>query len=134
MHHSDRKVATLDIAQCRSNYAKSFSTKIGANFFGLSFRNVVEIGKLRERERGKHTRSRSQTKGYIYVNQFSSPFLQTCRGNKKNKPGTTIIYTTEREDTIIDRESCVNVREWRACVNMGETTQYVCVNAYCVRV
>ena len=61
----------------------------------------------REREREKHTR-RSQTKGHIYVNQFSSPFLQTCTGDKKNKPRTTIIYTTEREDKIIDSESCVN--------------------------
>ena len=33
---------------------------------------------------------------------------------------TTIIYTTELEDKIIDSESCVNVREWRACVNMGD--------------
>ena len=78
---------------------------------------------LREREREKHTRSRSQTKGrnyFVSVNKFSSPFLQTCTGDKKNKPRTTIIYTREREDKIIDGESCVNVREWRACVNMGD--------------
>ena len=31
-----------------------------------------------------------------------------------------IIFTKEREDKIIDSESCVNVREWRACVNMGD--------------
>ena len=70
--------------------------------------------------REKHTRSRCQTKRHIYVNQFSSPFLQTCTGDKKNKPRTTIIYTTEREDKIIDSESCVNVRQWHACVNMGD--------------
>ena len=29
-----------------------------------------------------------------------------------------IIYATEREDKIIDSESCVNVREWCACVNI----------------
>ena len=28
--------------------------------------------------------------------------------------------TTEREDKIIDSESCVNVREWCSCVNMGD--------------
>ena len=43
-----------------------------------------------------------------------------CTGDKKNKPRTTIIYTTEREDKIIDSESCVNVREWCACVNMSD--------------
>ena len=46
--------------------------------------------------------------------------------------------TTVREDTIIDSNSCVNVREWRACVNMDDRlitgTQYVCANACCVRV
>ena len=36
--HADRKVATLGIAQCHSIYAQSFSTKFGANFFGVSFR------------------------------------------------------------------------------------------------
>ena len=35
--HSDRKVATLGIAQCRSIYVQSFSTKFGAIFFYLSF-------------------------------------------------------------------------------------------------
>ena len=30
------------------------------------------------------------------------------------------IYTTEREDKIIDSESCANVREWCARVNMGD--------------
>ena len=54
------------------------------------------------------------------MNQFSSSFLQTCTGDKKNKSRTIIIYTTEREDKIIDSESCVNVREWCACVNMGD--------------
>ena len=39
---------------------------------------------------------------------------------QKNKPRTTIIYTTECEDKIIDSESCVNVREWCARVNMGD--------------
>ena len=47
-------------------------------------------------------------------------FLQTCTGGKKNKPRTTIIYATEREDKIIDSGSCVNVCEWHACVNMGD--------------
>ena len=69
---------------------------------------------------GRHANRHHLVKGHIYVNQFSSPFLQTCTGDKKNKPRTTIIYTTEREDKIIDSESCVNVREWRACVNMGD--------------
>ena len=41
--HGDRKVATLGIAQCHSIYAQSFSTKFGANIFGLSFR-VFENG------------------------------------------------------------------------------------------
>ena len=54
------------------------------------------------------------------MNHFSSPFLQTCTGDKKKKQRTTIINTTEREDKIIDSESCVNVREWHACVNMGD--------------
>ena len=42
-----------------------------------------------------------------------------CTGDKKNKPRTTIIYTTEREDKIIDSESCVNGREWLVHVNMN---------------
>ena len=67
------------------------------------------------------TRSRPQTKGHIYMNQVSSPFLQTCTGDKKNKQRATIIYTTEREDTIIDSESRVNVHKWHACVNMSDT-------------
>ena len=64
------------------------------------------------------------------MNQFSSPVLQTCTGDKKNKPRTTIIYTLEREDKIIDSESCVNVREWCACVNNGDRLlSMFCVNA-----
>ena len=60
----------------------------------------------------------------------------TCTGDKKNKPRTTIIYTTEREDKIIDSESCANVREWRACVNMGDRllSKFVWLCACCVRV
>ena len=38
----------------------------------------------------------------------------------KQLASKTIIYTTEREGKIIDSESCVNVREWCACVNMGD--------------
>ena len=40
--------------------------------------------------------------------------------SKMNKPRTTIIYTMEREAKVIDSESCVNVREWCARVNMGD--------------
>ena len=62
----------------------------------------------------------------------------TCTGDIKNKPRTTIIYTTEREDKIFDSESCVNVREWRAGVNMGDRLLGVFVwmhaCACCVRV
>ena len=37
--------ATLGIVQCRSTYAQSFSTKFGANFFGLCFLfNTVFFG------------------------------------------------------------------------------------------
>ena len=45
-----------------------------------------------------------------------------------------IIYTTECEDKIIDNESCVNVREWRACVNMGDRLlrMFVLMCAVCV--
>ena len=44
------------------------------------------------------------------------------------------MYTTEREDKIIDSESCVNVREWRACVNMGDRllSKFVWMRAVCV--
>ena len=51
---------------------------------------------------------------------FLPLFFRRVHGGKRNKPRTTIIYTTEREDKIIDSESCVNVREWCACVNMGD--------------
>ena len=48
-----------------------------------------------------------------------------------------ILYTTEREDKIIDSESCescVNVREWCACVNMGDRllSVFVWMRAVCV--
>ena len=54
--------------------------------------------------------------------------------DKKNKPRTTILYTTEREDKIIDSESCVKVREWRAYVNMGDRllSMFVWMRAVCV--
>ena len=48
------------------------------------------------------------------------PFSSDGYRGQKEQPRTTIIYTTEREDKIIDSERCVNVREWRACVNMGD--------------
>ena len=65
---------------------------------------------------------------------FLPLFFQTCTGDKKNKPRTTIIYTTEREDKIVDCESCVNVREWCACVNMGDRllSMFVWMRAVCV--
>ena len=40
--------------------------------------------------------------------------------SQKNNNTNEFLYTTEREDKIIDSESCVNVREWCACVNMGD--------------
>ena len=72
-----------------------------------------------ERERNTHAAGLRRMDIFTWTS-FLPLFLQTCTGDKKNKARTKIIYTTEREDKIIDSESCVNVREWHACVNMGD--------------
>ena len=79
--------------------------------------NVVEKERLRVRE--THTQRVSDEWTYFRELVFF-PFSSDVYRDKKNKPRTTIIYTTEREDKIIDSESCVNVRAWYACVNMGD--------------
>ena len=72
----------------------------------------------RERERGAHAAGfrRRDILCFRELVLISSPFLQTCTGDKKNKPRTTIIYTTEREDKIIDSESCGRVVHRSSCM------------------
>ena len=96
--------------------------------------SVVQIEcYVTKREREAHTQQVSDEGTYLRE-PVSFPFLQTCTGDKKNKQRATIIYTTKREDKVIDSESCVNVREWHACVNMGDRllSMFVWMRAVCV--
>ena len=74
---------------------------------------------------------------WIFLKSKSNWKWFTFDSCQKNIVSASILYTTEGEDKIIDSESCVNVREWCACVNFEhgwQTTQYACANVCCVRV
>ena len=55
----------------------------------------------------------------VYLSEVGKQRTHTVKDLEKNWV-FYILYTTEREDKIFDSESCVNVREWCACVNMGD--------------
>ena len=73
----------------------------------------------REKEREGKPHAQQVTDEGAYLRQpVFFPFSSDAYRAQKNKQKTTIIYTMKREDKIIDSESCVNVREWCAFVNM----------------
>ena len=70
--------------------SSSFAKKTNVEVRDITIRRTID--NIYKRERNTHAAGDIFTFFYLFVNLFSSPFHQTCTGDKKKKPRTTIIY------------------------------------------